>query len=98
MREGRAIVRISDEGLGIDRRDVDVLFTRFGRIVTPENSHILGTGLGLYIARDIVEQHRGTVAVDSEPGRGSTFMVTLPLDASAMKASSDGDQGAATAG
>ena len=86
VREGRAIVRISDEGLGIDRRDVDVLFTRGGLAQRAGRGH------------DIVEQHRGTVAVDSEPGRGSTFMVTLPLDASAMKASSDGDQGAATAG
>jgi two-component system, OmpR family, sensor histidine kinase VicK len=81
MGDGRAVVRVRDEGLGMDAADTGVLFTRFGRIVTPENSHIMGTGLGLYIARDIVNQHGGDITVESVPGNGSTFTVSLPLAA-----------------
>jgi signal transduction histidine kinase len=75
----RALVHVADEGLGVDASDIDVLFTRFGRVLTPENSHVRGTGLGLYIAHDITVRHGGTITVESEPGRGSTFTVSLPL-------------------
>jgi len=56
-----------------------MLFTRFGRLVTPETSHIRGTGLGLYLAREIARLHGGDIAVRSRAGRGTTFTVTLPL-------------------
>ncbi len=70
-----------DQGLGIAREDLPRLFTPFGRIVTPENAHIGGTGLGLYLSREVVRQHEGDVLVESAPGRGSRFTVTLPLRA-----------------
>src|SRR5579884_1808731 len=77
----RAFVSVRDQGLGIAREDLPRLFTPFGRIVTPENAHIGGTGLGLYLSREVVRQHEGDVLVESAPGRGSRFTVTLPLRA-----------------
>ncbi|HXA28978.1 MAG TPA: ATP-binding protein [Candidatus Angelobacter sp.] len=74
-----ALVSVRDGGLGIAADDLPRIFTRFGRIVTPENSAIAGTGLGLYLARDTVRRHRGDIAVDSRLGEGSTFTITLPL-------------------
>lgn len=76
---GLAVVSVRDQGLGIAAADLSRIFTRFGRIVTPENSAIAGTGLGLYLARDTVRRHGGDIAVESAPGTGSTFTVTLPL-------------------
>ncbi|HZU16096.1 MAG TPA: HAMP domain-containing sensor histidine kinase [Candidatus Dormibacteraeota bacterium] len=84
-----AAVAVSDRGVGIARRDRPRLFTRFGRIVTPETKHIPGTGLGLYLARDLARRHGGDIRVRSTPGRGSTFTLRLPLS------TSDGETGAA---
>ncbi len=63
-----------------------MLFTRFGRLVTPETSHIRGTGLGLYIAREIARLHGGDIVVRSEIGRGTTFTITMPLAPEALPA------------
>ena len=54
------------------------LFTRFGRILTPENRGISGTGLGLYLSRELARQHGGDIAVRSQLGSGSTFTLRLP--------------------
>lgn len=75
----RAEVAVSDQGVGIAPEDVGRLFTRFGRIVTAETESIPGTGLGLYLARDLARRHGGDVTVESAPGRGSTFTLDLPL-------------------
>ena len=72
-------VTITDEGLGIADTDMPRLFTRFGRLETPENSHIPGTGLGLYLSRQLARMHGGDIAVASEPGKGSAFTVSLPV-------------------
>ncbi|HEY8739905.1 MAG TPA: HAMP domain-containing sensor histidine kinase, partial [Candidatus Dormibacteraeota bacterium] len=72
-------VSVTDQGLGIADEDMPRLFTRFGRLVTPENSHIPGTGLGLYLARRLVRMHGGEIACASTPGKGSAFTITLPL-------------------
>jgi PAS domain S-box-containing protein len=77
--EGRAQVAVADQGLGIAPESLCMLFTRFGRVVTPGTAGIGGTGLGLYLARDLARRHGGDVTVESEPGRGSTFTLTLPL-------------------
>jgi signal transduction histidine kinase len=71
-------VTVSDHGLGIDEEDFSKLFTRFGRILTPENRGISGTGLGLYLSREVARQHGGDISVRSKPGSGSTFTLTLP--------------------
>lgn len=74
-----AEVRVQDSGIGIDAADMPKLFTRFGRLVTSENSHIPGTGLGLYLSREIARMHGGDITVRSSPGKGSEFTLSLPL-------------------
>ena len=78
-RAGTAQITVRDHGLGIAPTDLAKLFTRFGRIVTPGNSHIPGTGLGLYFARELARMHGGDITVESEEGAGSTFTVYLPM-------------------
>jgi signal transduction histidine kinase len=77
---GMARVCVTDQGLGIASQDVHRVFTRFGRVVTSENNHISGTGLGLYLCRELARLHGGDVSVRSEPGAGSTFCLTLPME------------------
>jgi signal transduction histidine kinase len=76
---GTCHISVTDHGVGISREQQSMLFTRFGRLVTPETSHIRGSGLGLYIAREIARLHGGDISVRSEVGRGTTFTVTMPL-------------------
>jgi len=78
-RSRRVFVQVSDEGLGIAARDLPRLFTRFGRIVTRENSHISGTGLGLYLSNELVHIHGGRITVRSTPQKGTSFTVVLPV-------------------
>jgi signal transduction histidine kinase len=74
-----AEVRVQDHGLGIAAEAQARMFQRFGRIVTPLTSHIPGTGLGLYLCRELARAHGGDVTVESREGEGSTFTLTLPL-------------------
>jgi signal transduction histidine kinase len=76
---GVAQISVADQGIGISRTQQSMLFTRFGRLVTPETSHIRGTGLGLYLARETARMHGGDIALKSQVGRGTTFTVTVPL-------------------
>jgi signal transduction histidine kinase len=78
-RAGLVHISVTDQGVGISRTQRSMLFTRFGRLVTPETSHIRGTGLGLYLAREIARLHGGDIVARSHAGRGTTFTVTLPL-------------------
>jgi predicted ATPase/signal transduction histidine kinase/tRNA A-37 threonylcarbamoyl transferase component Bud32 len=73
---GSAWFSATDHGIGIDPSQQRKIFERFARAVSVR--HYGGLGLGLYISRKLVEAHRGRIEVDSEPGRGSTFTVTLP--------------------
>lgn len=75
----RAAVAVVDRGIGLSDQDMPVLFTRFGRVVSPETSHISGTGLGLWMAREIARMHGGDIEVESAQGEGSTFTLVLPL-------------------
>jgi PAS domain S-box-containing protein len=72
-------VRISDTGFGIPLRDIEVIFEKFQRSGDPLTGAIEGTGLGLTIARQIVENHGGRIWAESTLGSGSTFSFTLPL-------------------
>ncbi|MFN2462982.1 MAG: sensor histidine kinase [Candidatus Dormibacteria bacterium] len=74
-----AVLVVSDHGIGISPEDMPRLFTRFGRIVTPQNSHIDGSGLGLYLCREITLMHGGEVTASSSPLLGTSVTVTLPL-------------------
>jgi signal transduction histidine kinase len=82
-RGGIARVAIKDSGLGIAQGDLPILFTRFGRISTPHTDHLPGTGLGLYLGRQLARLHGGEITVESAPGKGSTFTLHLPLRAQA---------------
>ena len=74
-----AFVSVRDHGLGISDDDLDRLFTRFGRIDNPGARHIGGTGLGLYLSREIARRHDGDILVESEAGLGSRFTLSLPI-------------------
>ena len=75
---GRAELSVQDQGIGVTPDLQLRIFDRFARAVPPEQYG--GLGLGLYISRQLVEAHGGTIAVRSEPGQGATFTVWLPLD------------------
>jgi signal transduction histidine kinase len=77
--KGLARVCVRDQGIGIAPADLPRLFTRFGRIVHDEHRHIAGTGLGLYLARELARMHGGDITVASAVGQGSEFILTLPL-------------------
>lgn len=80
---GRARVAVTDTGLGIPVDQQPQVFTRFFRVESPEREEIGGSGLGLALAREIVEAHRGEIGFESSEGRGSTFFFELPASESA---------------
>jgi signal transduction histidine kinase len=81
-REGdRALISVQDDGIGIPLADQRRIFEKFYRVPSPESTRIPGTGLGLTLVEHIVKGHEGSVRVDSAPGRGSTFVLSLPLPA-----------------
>ncbi|HEY3085061.1 MAG TPA: HAMP domain-containing sensor histidine kinase, partial [Candidatus Dormibacteraeota bacterium] len=73
----RAMVKVTDQGVGISTENQAQLFTRFSRIDTGYNIH--GTGLGLWLSREIARMHDGDLTVSSRPGAGSTFTFSVPL-------------------
>ena len=77
-RAGTAKVSITDEGIGIPRDGMATLFTRFGRVITPETEHLKGTGLGLFLGRQLARLQGGDITVASVAGKGSTFTLQLP--------------------
>jgi signal transduction histidine kinase len=74
-----ATLSVSDTGIGIPEAEQPKLFTRFFRSELAQKQAIQGSGLGLSIARGIVEKHGGSVAVSSVVGEGTTFRVKLPV-------------------
>jgi PAS domain S-box-containing protein len=75
----QAVLAVADTGVGIPAGDLAQIFERFFRTAMATRQAIPGTGLGLTIAKAIVEAHQGTITVDSDEGRGSTFKICLPL-------------------
>ena len=88
-RQGRAVIRISDQGPGIPADQRDSIFDRFSQVESSSNRAKGGSGLGLAIARGIVEQHGGRIWVESSSEEGSTFAFELPL---ARVAQADSDE------
>jgi signal transduction histidine kinase len=76
---GSAEIAVSDTGVGIAPRDQEAIFEAFRQVGTDVTRKREGTGLGLALSRRFVELHGGTIRVESEPGKGSKFTVTLPL-------------------
>jgi two-component system sensor histidine kinase ResE len=73
---GEAEISVRDTGSGISRENLSHIFERFYRI---GESDFMGTGIGLYLCRQIIEGHRGTISAESQHGKGSCFVVRLPL-------------------
>jgi signal transduction histidine kinase len=70
---------VQDHGIGIPTQDHARIFGRFMRIENAKERGISGTGLGLYLCRELVGRHGGNIWFDSQEGSGSTFFLTLPL-------------------
>ena len=79
IKKGRkAILRVSDTGIGIPKKEMPNLFKKFHRLSNANGANIKGTGLGLYLAKEIVKAHKGKIWCDSEgEGKGSSFFVEL---------------------
>jgi signal transduction histidine kinase len=92
---GQVLIQVVDHGLGIPADQMGRLFQKFERVRTPAHERISGTGLGLYICRLIVESHGGRIWAESEPGKGSTFSVLLPVARPQGPPSSDESRGGA---
>jgi two-component system phosphate regulon sensor histidine kinase PhoR len=74
------VIAIKDDGIGIPEKDQKRIFERFYRVDKARNSRIPGSGLGLALTKDIVGELSGQISLTSEVGKGSEFIVTLPLD------------------
>jgi signal transduction histidine kinase len=72
-------VGISDTGVGIEAEELPKIFDKFYRVKHPQTRQVIGTGLGLSIVKGIIEAHRGSVEVESQPGVGTTFKVQFPI-------------------
>jgi signal transduction histidine kinase len=71
-------VSVIDHGIGIDEQHHDVIFERFYRINTPITNKVRGSGVGLSIAKGIIEAHGGNIWVESQAGSGTEFTFTIP--------------------
>jgi PAS domain S-box-containing protein len=75
----RCLIDVVDEGLGIPPDERERIFEKFYRLDPQQRQGVGGSGLGLYICRELVERMEGRLTVDSEPGKGSRFTVELPV-------------------
>ncbi|HEY0913104.1 MAG TPA: ATP-binding protein, partial [Bradyrhizobium sp.] len=79
VREGNLVIDVADTGIGIEPAEAEKIFDRFFRSADPRVGKIVGTGLGLTLAREVMRLHGGDVTVQSEINRGSTFTATMPV-------------------
>lgn len=85
VREKDVAVSISDQGVGISPEDLIPLFNKYFRVKSPTGYHVPGTGLGLPVARAIVEAHGGHIWAESKVGEGTSLYFSIPLGASAQQ-------------
>jgi PAS domain S-box-containing protein len=86
VNENALVLEVRDQGMGIPKEDLPLLFTKFYRSEIVREAGIRGTGLGLVLAKEAVEMHEGSIDVESELGVGTRFLVTLPLSVNGEKA------------
>jgi len=77
---GNIIISFKDHGPGIPAESLPLIFERFYRVRSERT--ITGTGLGLYICKQIINAHRGKIWAESTPGQGTTFFIELPINSS----------------
>ncbi len=77
-RDGKVIVQVADQGIGISQSEQENIFVKFYRSREVSNTNIKGSGLGLYLAKYFVNLHEGEITIESETNKGSTFQVELP--------------------
>lgn len=80
--ENNLIIEIQDNGIGISESDLDKIFERFYKVNKARTSNTSSTGLGLTMAKLIIEKHKGKITVNSKLGEGSTFKISLPIETS----------------
>lgn len=78
IRDGNALINVADQGSGIEDEEKKKIFSRFYRIGNENTRRTKGTGLGLYLTRTIVRQHKGSIAVMDNAPKGSIFEIILP--------------------
>jgi signal transduction histidine kinase/ligand-binding sensor domain-containing protein/DNA-binding response OmpR family regulator len=84
--EGFAEIKVTDTGAGIATAHLNKIFDRFYQVDASSTRESEGTGIGLALTKELVELHKGTITVESEPGKGSTFTVWLPIGFLHLKA------------
>lgn len=75
----KAVVSVSDEGIGISKEQQKKIFERLYQVSDPHEKTYPGLGMGLYISKEIIKRHRGMIWVEGEKGKGSTFYFSLPI-------------------
>jgi len=78
--EKEVTISVKDEGIGVSKTDAEKIFERYYRVESSNTRHISGFGVGLYLSAEIIQRHGGRIGLESEPGQGSTFYFTLPLE------------------
>jgi len=81
--ENNILISFIDHGPGIPKESLGLIFERFYRVRTERS--VTGTGLGLYICKQIIEAHRGKIWAESTPGVGTTFIIELPINSSSAR-------------
>jgi len=79
----RVVLYVADEGIGIPQQEIPKIFDRFYRVDSGLRRSTAGAGLGLFLSKAIVEGHNGQIWARSEPGKGTTFFIALPLESAA---------------
>lgn len=79
MNKNELLIMISDNGVGINNKEKQLIFKKYYRVSNSNVHKIKGYGLGLTYVKEVVKKHKGKVRIDSEPGKGTTFIVSIPL-------------------
>lgn len=80
LKKGKLVlIKIKDTGIGIPADQIDQMFTKFFRAKNAQNFQTSGTGLGMYVTKNIIERHGGAISLQSEENKGSVFSVTFPV-------------------
>jgi signal transduction histidine kinase len=78
--KGMVMVGIQDEGMGVSKENIEKIFDPHFRVESKETENITGFGIGLYLSSEIVKSHGGSIVVESELGKGSTFTFSIPFE------------------